>query len=142
MFPTSILLIAFAVPGLLIAWFIGRKKRIGFGWTLFFSMTFSPVTALVFALVSPPVNRIPPQDTKGGWVNSIFAWLFLVNLAIFISQSIVYYQMGREDKYARSILPAIGCIGMIYYLLNRSKRNQQAFTKFEIRGTGYERINP
>jgi hypothetical protein len=66
--------------------FIGARRRIGFGWTFFLSVLFTPFIGLIICLLS---DKLPDGDRNWGCLGSILAiltigilaWLFLAVLA-------------------------------------------------------------
>lgn len=45
----------------LIAEHVGRKRRIGYGGSVFISIVFSPVIGLIATLLSSPLDQISPE---------------------------------------------------------------------------------
>lgn len=55
---------------------VGSKRKIGFGWTFFWSLVFTPLVGLVIALISDP---LPQGEQKWGClVPFILSVLFLL----------------------------------------------------------------
>jgi uncharacterized membrane protein len=61
-----IIALVWVVPSFLIAWLIGSKRKIGFGFTLLICLLVSPVIGLVIALVSGPNE--PDEGDAGRFV--------------------------------------------------------------------------
>mgnify|MGYP004506603441 FL=1 len=62
---------------------VGSKRKIGFGWTFFWSLVFTPLVGLVIALISDP---LPQGEQKWGClVPFILSFLFLLLLALLLS---------------------------------------------------------
>ena len=65
---------------------VGARRRIGFGWTFFLSVLFTPFIGLIFCLLS---DKLPEGDRNWGCLGSILAivtitllaWLFIAVLA-------------------------------------------------------------
>ncbi len=58
--------------------FIGARRRIGFGWTFFLSVLFTPFIGLIFCLLS---DKLPDGDRNWGCLGSILA---IVTIALFV----------------------------------------------------------
>lgn len=113
----------FTVIGFPISHFIGRKKRIGFGWTLFFSIFLTPVISLIAAIMSPPLNKLPLDNPKDRLPYMLIAILFLLAaIAGFIQALNSEVGITPIDFYR-----CIGPIGLAIYLFNRSSRNQELY---------------
>lgn len=62
---------------------VGSKRKIGFGWTFFWSLVFTPLVGLIIALISDP---LPQGEQKWGClVPFILSFLFLLLLALLLS---------------------------------------------------------
>lgn len=58
--------------------FIGARRRIGFGWTFFLSVLFTPFIGLIFCLLS---DKLPDGDRNWGCLGSILA---IITIALFV----------------------------------------------------------
>lgn len=123
-FQQLLLIIAiFALVGFPIAHFIGKKKRIGFGWVLFFSIFLTPVLALIAALLSPPLKKLPPDNPKDKLPYTLVGIFFLAAAIIGIVQA-------NSSEQGASLIDWYRCIGpggLALYLFGRSNRNQQVY---------------
>ncbi len=59
---------------------IGARRRIGFGWTFFFSVLLTPFIGLIICLLSEP---LPPGDRNWGCLGSILA-MVTITLLVFL----------------------------------------------------------
>lgn len=78
---TLTLLIFGLISGSLLAvlvGFIGARRRIGFGWTFFLSVLFTPFIGLIFCLLS---DKLPDGDRNWGCLGSILA---IITIALFV----------------------------------------------------------
>lgn len=116
-----LLLILYLVAGYLIAKFRGAKRRIGFGWTLFFSYAFSPVAAYFFTTLSPLRSQLPPDDPKDRTGNILLCVLACLWAG---------YKLGTEADPFSLILSLVGPAGFLYYMATRSARNKQVYEEF------------
>lgn len=86
----SLLLIIFACcTGSLMAalvGLIGARRRIGFGWTFFLSLVFTPFIGLIFALLS---DRLPDGERKWGCLGVLLGILTLIAIV-----GIIYFLLG------------------------------------------------
>lgn len=79
---TTVLVIVFGIAAgclldVLVA-LVGSKRRIGFGWTLFWSLVFTPLVGLVIALLSDP---LPQGDSRWGCMGPVLFFLLLTVVA-------------------------------------------------------------
>ena len=58
---------------------IGARRRIGFGWTFFLSVIFTPLIGLIICLLS---EKLPNGERKWGCLGSILAIITIVLLAV------------------------------------------------------------
>ena len=58
--------------------FIGARRRLGFGWTFFLSVLFTPFIGLIFCLLS---DKLPDGDRNWGCLGSILA---IITIALFV----------------------------------------------------------
>ena len=60
---------------------LGARRRIGFGWTFFLSVLFTPVVGLIICLLS---DKLPNNERNWGCLGSILAILTIALLAILV----------------------------------------------------------
>ena len=60
---------------------LGARRRIGFGWTFFLSVLFTPFVGLVICLLS---DKLPNNERKWGCLGSILAILTIALLAFLV----------------------------------------------------------
>ena len=116
-----VILIGFVIIGAAIAYLIGNKKRIGFAWTLFFSIFLSPLAGLLFSILSPPLEKLPPDNPKVKVVNIVLCVLF----AVYAALAMIY-----EPEVDQKIFSVISPLGLAIYLANRSRRNKKMYADF------------
>lgn len=78
---TLTLLIFGLISGSLLAvlvGFIGARRRIGFGWTFFLSVLFTPLIGLIICLLS---DKLPEGERNWGCLGSILAIATIALLA-------------------------------------------------------------
>ncbi|NMW21794.1 MAG: hypothetical protein HKK67_09220 [Chlorobiaceae bacterium] len=104
---------------LLLAYYIGNKRQIGFGWSLFFFL-FAPILfGLIVVLSSRQKGEQPPPFSKTiyiiGWILILFfSMTGLVNLYLLMRDGVnVYRFLGLSG--------AIWSVGLGYYLAQRGK---------------------
>lgn len=113
--------------GYLIAKFRGSKRRIGFGWTFFFSVFLSPIAGFLYTSLSPLLNKLPPDNPKDKVGNILLCILGCLG---------AIYSAGTEIEIAMMILSVIGPMGFVYYMATRSIRNKKAYEKFMLSTSG------
>ena len=64
---------------------VGARRRIGFGWTFFFSVLFTPFVGLIIALLS---DKLPDGERNWGCLGSILA-IITIALLVFLAMMIL-----------------------------------------------------
>ena len=64
---------------------VGARRRIGFGWTFFFSVLFTPFIGLIIALLS---DKLPDGERNWGCLGSILA-IITIALLVFLAMMIL-----------------------------------------------------
>lgn len=120
-------LVLFAILGGLsyaIAHFLGKKRQIGFGWSLFFNLCFGPIIGLIITLLSRKYYDPNPQPSKG---KKIWGWILIILFSLSVAGWFV-----RDGNSPLTLSAGIGFIGLGIYLIGRSKGksfNSEALTK-------------
>ncbi len=96
-----------------IASWAAQKKKIGFWWTFFFSVTLTPVTAFLQALLSK--NRNQPET------HSLFDFCLFLNLSVMSGLSAIFFAWrGMNTRDITGCLWLINGAGLwgacLYYL--------------------------
>ena len=120
----------YCVLSLLTAYFLGRKRQIGLGWSLFFCFFMNPFIGFIITMLSRKYYDSNPTPSKGkriiGRVLSILGFLSAVgNFAVIIKGT------ALPSQYTTFFM-AIGIAGLGYYLsgLGKGKNyNISALTK-------------
>ena len=60
---------------------LGTRRRIGFGWTFFLSVLFTPLVGLIVCLLS---DKLPDGERKWGCLGSVLAIITIV-LFVFLA---------------------------------------------------------
>lgn len=114
---TLLIVLGFAFA---IAHFLGRKRQMGFGWSLFFCVFFSPLGGLIATLLSRkydnPDLEISNSKKTWGWVLIVFFSLGVLGQLNWISEGI-----STAADAMNAISLSIGGIGLGIYLIERSK---------------------
>jgi hypothetical protein len=115
---------------ILIAYFLGRKRQIGFGWSLFFCLFLSPLGGFITTMLSRKYYDSNPKPSN---LMNIFGWGLIV---IFTLVSIVEIQ--RYIKFPGNQRPllgfSLGLAGLGVYLVGLSKGknfNSSTITKMD-----------
>ncbi len=58
---------------------VGARRRIGFGWTFFLSILFTPLIGLIIALLS---DKLPDGDRNWGCLGSVLAIITITLLVV------------------------------------------------------------
>ena len=64
---------------------VGARRRIGFGWTFFLSVLFTPLIGLIIALLS---DKLPDGERNWGCLGSILA-IITIALLVFLAMMIL-----------------------------------------------------
>jgi len=57
---------------------LGARRKIGFGWTFFLSVLFTPIVGLIVCLLS---DKLPDGERKWGCLGSVLA---IITIALFV----------------------------------------------------------
>ena len=115
-----------------VANYLGSKRQIGYGWSLFFCLTLTIVGGLIVTLLSrkyKPDNTKPPSRVKIviGWILIIFYSLSIIGNCIRISDS----SPENREIIVKMLSLAVGFIGLGIYLIKLGKSkdfNKKALT--------------
>jgi len=121
------LIIAFAI-----AYFLGRKRQIGFGWSLFFCFFLSPLIGFIITMLSRKYYKENPEPSKLkrviGWILIIFFSFGLLgtydNYTHNQNNDNYIYNQNRYNHKGISINDisfSIGFIGLGFYLIGLGK---------------------
>ena len=64
---------------------LGARRKIGFGWTFFLSVLFTPLVGLIVCLLS---DKLPDGERKWGCLGSVLAIITIV-LFVFLALMVV-----------------------------------------------------
>ena len=64
---------------------VGARRRIGFGWTFFFSVLLTPFIGLIIALLS---DKLPDGERNWGCLGSILA-IITIALLVFLFMAVL-----------------------------------------------------
>lgn len=126
----AVVFIVFIAIAFAIAHYLGSKRQIGFGWSLFFCFFLSPIGGFITTMLSPKYydqNPAPSQTKKViGWILIVLFSLSAVGSFIRLSK------LGNDGGILNALFMAIGFIGLGVYLIELSKGrnfNIEALTK-------------
>ena len=98
---------------LLIAYFLGRKRQIGYVWSCFFLTFLSILGGLIITLLSPKYYYDSPKGSKG---KIIIGWI----IAIFFGIQVLLAFPSTNEKHGY-LLFHIGMFGLGLYLIQIGK---------------------
>lgn len=107
-----------------VANYLGSKRQIGFGWSLFFCLTLTIVGGLIVTLLSRKYNSdnaTPPSRAKIviGWILIIFFSLSILGNCIGLSSA----SPERIEIIVKMLSLAVGFVGLGIYLIKLGKNN-------------------
>jgi surface polysaccharide O-acyltransferase-like enzyme len=116
----------------LVAYFLGRKRQIGFAWSFFFCVFLSPIGGLIVTMLSRKYYDPNPQPSK---TLKIVGWILVVwcSLAL-LGQSGKLQSDPNNISTINGIFGVIGFIGVGAYLIQLSEGknfNSKAITKID-----------
>jgi hypothetical protein len=115
-----------------IAHFLGRKRQIGFGWSLFFCFFLSPIGGFIVTMLSRKYYDPNPEPSKS---KKVWGWILIVLYSFGVLGHIIGFGSGKipvNERTLNSLFVAIGLIGLGYYLIELGKGknfNTEALTK-------------
>lgn len=100
----------------IVAHFLGKKRQIGFKWSIFFCLTLTPVIGFIITMVS---RKYYSDNPKPSLTKKIFGGFF-----IFIAAMAFWgtFDMNYSDAEKFTVNVAqlgLGCLG--YYMIQRGK---------------------
>lgn len=101
---------------ILVAFLLGRKRQIGFWWSLFFGFTLNPFISLIISQVSGKITDPNPEFSIGKLIYGIT--LLVVGL---LFGSALFGDVWTEDEKYQVITIGIGLFGGGIYVLKRIK---------------------
>ena len=114
----------------LIAYFLGKKRQIGFGWSFYFCVFLTPIVGFIITMLSKKYYDSNPKPSK---TLKIIGWILVVwgSLAL-LGQSGKLQSDPNNISTINGIFGVIGFIGVGAYLIQLSEGknfNSKALTK-------------
>ena len=107
-----------------VANYLGSKRRIGFGWSLFFCLTLTIIGGLIVTLLSRKdySDAKPPSRAKIviGWILIIFYSLSILGICIELMGGA---SPERIEIRVKMLSLAVGFVGLGIYLIKLGKSN-------------------
>jgi MFS family permease len=129
MFMTFIIAIIF---GFIIAYFLGTKRQIGFGWSFFFCAFLSPIGGFLVTMLSRKYYDANPNPSKS---KKIWGWILVILFSLSLVGQLMAISTGNTNSMTfNSLSITIGFIGLGYYLIELGKGknfNTEALTSKE-----------
>jgi len=101
---------------LVIAYFLGRNRQIGFGWSFFFNIFMTPIVGFIMTMLSPKFYKkdLQPSKAKKSWGMILLIWFIITTIL-----QLVMFVSGHGNALTISL--SIGFAGLGYYLIELSK---------------------
>lgn len=105
-----------------IAYFLGRKRQIGFVWSLFFCVTLSPIVGIVATVLSRKLNKETPKPSTlkkvfGLTLLSLFTFGLLGSIGSLIRLSKTGADIYAYTSAINALSMCLGLAGLGYYLI-------------------------
>jgi hypothetical protein len=112
------------LTSLVIAYFFGRKRQIGFWWSLFFCIFLNPIIGLIITLISKKYNKTKPKPSLikkiiGQFLTFIFAIALIGAIGGTINEPIQNFTF----VYLQLISFQFGFLGLGIYLIELGNGN-------------------
>lgn len=102
-----------------IAYFIGRERQIGFGWSLFFCFFLTPIGGFIITMSSKKYSAENPTPSK---LKNNLGWVLLILFAGSVFVQIKNLTGGGASlSVYDALFVSIGFAGLGYYLVELSK---------------------
>lgn len=110
--------IIFLVIALAVAYFLGSKRQIGFGWSFFFSFFLSPLGGFIATMLSPKYYNPNPEPST---TKKVIGWILV---AYSVLTGILMLKKVGSGHYSvmdlNSLFMDIGFTGLGIYLIMRA----------------------
>lgn len=107
----------------LVANFLGRKRQIGFNWSIFFCITLSPLGGFLITIFSNKSSADSPEPSK---VTRIIGWIIILISVIAMSDSMFNPNFSSVERISRLTIQ-FGIAAYGYFLTLRA--NGERFDK-------------
>ena len=101
----------------LIARFLGKKRQIGFEWSIFFCVSMSPIIGFIITMTSRKYYSDNPSPSI---IKKIFGWFFIVFGALALFGAAMEDSRIYGPTFLK-VLPQLGIIGLGYYMIQIGK---------------------
>jgi hypothetical protein len=130
-----IFLIIAIIISVLVAQFVGAKRKIGFWWTLFFCTFLTPLIGVIIALFSKKLGAPIPSPSKLkvgiGWVLVIwFSFALYHNITCLANPESLPYDVSERygnvdqtrNRFFQQVAASCGFMGLGIYLILLGKK--------------------
>ena len=115
-----VILAVFIVISIVISYYLGRNRQIGFRWSLFFCIFLNPVIGLIITLLSRKYYKAKPSKGK-----KIFGQVLAIPFSLFLIPAIFgIINEPNGNFYLANIQLlsfSLGMIGLGFYLMELGK---------------------
>lgn len=101
------------------AHFLGRKRQIGFGWSLFFCLFLTPITGFIITMLSPKYYDDNPAPSTG---KKVTGWIMIILFSLVALRGFVRLGSGDASPAVfRALFLTIALVGAGAYLVGRGQ---------------------
>ena len=126
-----IIIIIMLIIDFAIAYFLGRKRQIGFGWSLFFCFFLGPLIGFIITMLSRKYYKENPEPSK---LKKIIGWILIIFFSFGLLGQLIpdnnYTYNQNSYDHMNIISFSIGFIGLGFYLIGLG--NGRSFNSKEL----------
>lgn len=101
----------------IIAKYLGKKRQIGFQWSIFFCLSLSPLIGFIITMTSRKYYSDNPSPSI---IKRLFGWFFVVVGVLALLGAAMEDSQSYTPALLR-VLPQLGIISLGYYMLEIGK---------------------
>ena len=125
----SIYLFISVILSYLLAYYIGRKREIGFWLSFTISVIATPIIGFVATIISKKLNNFKEITNQ----KIVFGWMFIIVYSIVIMSQVIIFIKEKESvtEFIKTIAISIFMLGLGFYLkkigITQKEKNNSKF---------------